>query len=133
MSVKEDAAEFHASGYNCAQSVLKACRKYYPDIDENILSAAAAGFGGGVNCGNICGALSGAVMALGLAEGFDDSDVLDSKHKISAQTKICNGIFKDKFGSLLCSELRGGRYSCDELIKFGAETAENIINKRTGE
>ena len=133
MSVKEDAAVLHAEGYNCAQSVLKACGKYYPGIDANTLSAVAAGFGGGVNCGNICGAVSGAVMALGLAEDFDDSDVLNSKHKISEQTKVCIGIFKDKFGSLLCSELRGGRYSCDELIRFGAETAENIINKRTGE
>ena len=89
MSVREEAAKLHAEGYNCAQAVLKACGKYYPGIDANTLSAVAAGFGGGVNCGNICGAVSGAVMALGLAEDFDDSDVLNSKHKISEQTKVC--------------------------------------------
>lgn len=33
MSVKDTALEYHLNGYNCAQSVLAACRDYY-DIDE---------------------------------------------------------------------------------------------------
>ena len=52
MSVKDTALEYHLNGYNCAQSVLAACRDYY-DIDEKTALAISAGFGGGVRSGEI--------------------------------------------------------------------------------
>ena len=45
MSVKDKALEYHLNGYNCAQSVMAACRDYY-DIDEKTALAISAGFGG---------------------------------------------------------------------------------------
>ena len=129
MGVKEKAIELHGRGYNCAQCVLKACSGFYPEVDGNVLTRAAAGFGGGVNCGQICGALSGAVMALGLACDFDENAVLKSKAAINQLTKFCIADFENKFDSVLCSELRGGEFSCNELIAYGAELTEKILNK----
>lgn len=130
MIISEEAVKLHGCGYNCAQCVLKACREFYPGIDDNVLSRVAAGFVGGVNCGQVCGALTGAVMALGLAQGFDDNAVLKSKADTNLLTKLCVEDFKNKYNSILCSELKGGEYICNELIAYGAELTVRLIKKQ---
>ena len=130
MGIGEKAADFHGGGYNCCQCVLKACKDYYPELDDNMLARIASGFGGGVCCGEICGALTGGVMAIGLCSRFNEKDsetVLASKAKIKEIIGSYNDDFKNHFGSLLCSELKGGKYSCNELIAYGAEMAEKMI------
>ena len=97
MSVKDKALEYHLNGYNCAQSVLAACRDYY-DIDEKTALAISAGFGGGVRSGEICGAISGAVMAAGLACPFNDSQDTEAKNKIAAIASKSVDIVRDKYG-----------------------------------
>ena len=66
MSIQESAIAYHGQGYNCAQSVLAALQEE-TGLDENTAKRVAAGFGGGVRCGEICGSITGAVMAFGLA------------------------------------------------------------------
>ena len=129
MDVKDEAMRLRGCGYNCAQCVLMACGEFYPEIEDEVLASVAAGFGGGVNCGQICGALSGAVMALGLACKFQKNSVLKSKADINQLTKFCVADFENKFDSILCSELRGGEFSCNELVAYGAELTEKILNK----
>ena len=61
----EKAFALHAEGYNCAQAVIGA----YADIigiGEQEAFSIGAGFGGGAGTGELCGAVSGAVMVLGL-------------------------------------------------------------------
>ncbi len=133
MSIKEDAVNFHAQGYNCAQCVLKACKAHYPELDDNMLARIASGFGGGVCCGEICGAVTGGVMALGLCSDFDESSsetVLGSKANVKQLIQSFNEDFKNNFESLLCSELKGGKYTCNELIAYGTELAEKMITNK---
>ena len=130
MTIAEKAVGFHACGYNCAQCVLKACREFYPELDDNTLARLASGFGGGVCCGEICGALTGGVMAIGLSNSFDESSreaVLSSKETLKKLIQSYNQDFKDNFDSLLCARLKGGKFSCNELIAFSAEAAEKMI------
>ena len=54
MSIRESAIAYHDQGYNCAQSVLAALQEE-TGLDENTAKRVAAGFGGGVRCGEICG------------------------------------------------------------------------------
>jgi C_GCAxxG_C_C family probable redox protein len=67
MSVREARAlKLFSDGnkYNCAQAVLGAfCEE--SGLDINIAFKLANGFGGGIRCGETCGAVSGAVMAIG--------------------------------------------------------------------
>lgn len=128
MSVKEEALRLHACGYNCAQCVLLACREHYPEVSEEALSAISAGFGGGIRCGEICGAVSGAVMAVGLANPYAVEDT-DGKMKMAALARECAGDFKEQFENLRCPDLKRGKHPCDELIAYGAQLAEDIINK----
>ena len=70
MEIREEATKLHESGFNCAQSVLCACGKY-TGLDDKTALALSAGFGGGARCGEICGALSGAIMVLGLTNPYN--------------------------------------------------------------
>ena len=63
MSIQESAIAYHNSGCNCAQSVLAALQEE-TGLDENTAKRVAAGFGGGVRCGEICGSITGAVMGV---------------------------------------------------------------------
>ncbi len=126
MSVQDEALRLHARGFNCAQSVLAALGSY-TGLDEKTALALSGGFGGGVRCGEICGAASGAVMALGLA--FPYSDGLDSvsKARIAKLTVSFNRAFSQKFGAIRCQDLKRSGIDCDELIAWAAEKAEEII------
>ena len=93
MSVQEESLRLHSCGYNCAQSVLAALGSY-TGLNEKTALAVSGGFGGGVRCGEICGAASGAVMALGLAFPYADGEnaflmvkELDKKEKLKRSRK----------------------------------------------
>ena len=124
MSVKDTALEYHLNGYNCAQSVLAACRDYY-DIDEKT----ALAISGGVRSGEICGAISGAVMAAGLACPFNDAQDTEAKKKIATIASKSVDIVRDKYGCVRCIDLKKNGVSCPEIIGFMAETAEKIIKE----
>ena len=120
MGIREEAVRLHGEGLNCAQCVLCACGQY-TGLDKATSESVAAGFGGGVRCGEICGAISGAVMAIGASNK-------DNTAGVAARTKQCTAAFREKYGNLRCLDLKRAGVSCDELIAFGAETAEKLIN-----
>ena len=126
MDIREEAVALHGRGYNCAQCVFGACGKY-AGIDRQSTLAIAGGFGGGVRCGEICGAISGAVMAIGAAVPFSDAENREATARIASMTRECTGAFRERFGALRCHDLKRAGVSCDELIAFGAETAEKLI------
>ncbi len=127
MDIGKRALEFHEKGYNCAQSVLAACGEY-TGMDEKTALAVSAGFGGGARSGELCGAISGAIMANGLAFPFNDASDAEAKQKIAQIATRCVDIAREKYGSVRCAELKGN-INCSEIITMMAEAAEEIINK----
>ena len=128
MDIREKAEKLHKSGFNCAQSVLGASSEYI-GLDENTALAVSAGFGGGVRSGEICGAISGAVMAIGMAQQKDPADP-ETKAKTAAQTKELVKAFREKFGCVRCFELKQADVSCAELIEYASQLAEEIIRNK---
>lgn len=102
----QKALELFDSGYNCSQSVIGAlCGQY--GVDEQLLMKLACGFGGGIRCGEVCGAVSGAVMVVGLKYGQYIANDIDSKKKCNEITlKFMEEYLKRK-GTVLCRELLG--------------------------
>ena len=127
MTVSEKAVLLHGQGYNCAQSVLAACGEY-TGMDEKTALAVSAGFGGGARSGELCGAISGAIMANGLAFPFNDASDAEAKQKIAQIATRCVDIAREKYGRVRCAELKGN-INCSEIITIMAEAAEEIINK----
>ena len=127
MDIGQKALEYHASGYNCAQSVFAACCEY-TGMDEKTALALSAGFGGGLRSGEICGAVAGAVMATDLVFPFNDAANTEAKQKVAAIAQQCVGIAREKYGYVRCADLKGN-INCSEIITFMAKTAEEVIRK----
>lgn len=71
MNPEDEAKRLFDNGFNCAESVLLATshEKFAQSIG-GIIPRIATGFGGGIaRNGDVCGALTGGVMAIGLALG----------------------------------------------------------------
>ena len=131
MDKKAMIKELHGQGFNCAQSVLAACAEY-TGLDRNLGLAIAGGFGGGLRAGEVCGAVSGAAMALGLCCPHTTPDAPEEKARISAQSaELCNR-FREEFGCLTCRDLLqkyGGKDMCVRFMEYCAELASDIIEK----
>ncbi len=91
---------------NCAQAVVEV---YAPEtgISEETARRVAAAFAGGMGCGEICGAVSGALMVLGLK--FGKTRPIDSTADKQTFAKVDQFIqeFKKRHGSVHCSRLLG--------------------------
>ena len=89
-------------GFNCAQSVL-APFAVQLGLDESQMLKLASPFGGGVaRRGEVCGAMTGALMVIGLAQG---SDTPSGKESIYALGQAFLERFEARHGTILCREL----------------------------
>ena len=119
MDVKEKAVALHKEGCNSAQSVLCSLEEY-TKLPFETAKRVAEGFGGGVRCGEICGSVTGAIMAMGLVK----------ERPIADQTRDFTQQFKEKMGCLRCAELlekNGGKGNCNTFIGYCAQEMEKIL------
>ena len=111
------ALEYFDSSYNCAQSTFKAILEHkglYFDKATQVSSA----FGGGItHTGQQCGAISGAIMAIGALVGRTESDV--SEHKAATYRYASEFIdrFTEEFRKIRCDDLTGINMSDEEALK----------------
>ena len=104
---KDVALEYFAAGYNCAEAVLLAVAQAQ-GIESPLLPGIASGFGGGIGrCGEVCGSLSGAVMALGLKYGRSDPKDGRAKDFLYARSEEIIQDFEEEFGNIQCLSLTG--------------------------
>lgn len=112
-----------ARGANCAQAVLGAMTDV-TGLSPELSSRVACGFGGGMRAGELCGAATGAVMAIGMALGNADCGDADVRERAYAAVIEFNRRFKAEFGSLICRELLGCDTSTPQGKKHMAEHPE---------
>ncbi len=75
-------------------------------IEDGPLPRLAAGFGGGIGgSGATCGALVGAVMAVGLIHGRDSSE--EERGAAGAISRQIHDAFEEQMGSTACRKLTG--------------------------
>ena len=85
-ALAERAEELFFEGYTCAQSVVLAFADV-TGVDEGVLRRLSAPFGGGMGrLREVCGAVSGMAMLLGLSRGWDTLDK-EEKRKNSASVR----------------------------------------------
>jgi C_GCAxxG_C_C family probable redox protein len=119
MSLEDKAEENSVNGYNCAESVLLAFlsdwEKYFR---SGITSAAATAFGGGMGrSGHICGAISGGLIAIGLAVGRTDAKDEGGRQEAYEASRELLQSFRKQWGALTCRELT----QCDLSTPEGYE------------
>ncbi|MCD8350878.1 MAG: C-GCAxxG-C-C family protein [Planctomycetaceae bacterium] len=118
MSQKQDEAlALFAGECNCCQAVIAAMGEKYGLSREDCIRVGAA-FGGGMRRGEVCGAVTGALMVLGLRHGASAPGEPDKKKEANAKTIEFMKTFEERFGSYLCRELikANGKKICDQAI-----------------
>jgi C_GCAxxG_C_C family probable redox protein len=109
------------SGYNCAQSVLLACKDDL-GYDENLASAISVGFGGGMGrLQEKCGAVTGAFMVIGLYSSKIHQDNLSRKNHSYSLIQQFDQKFKSLHHTTQCRELLGCDLRTEEGHTYAVE------------
>ncbi len=140
----ERAAVYFKQGFSCSQSVLAA---FAPELGLDLEAAlrVASAFGGGIaHRDEICGAVSGALMALGLRYGRTRAEDRAAKETTYCQAGEFMRLFGERHGTLACSALlhcnlsdpqelerarREGLFSsvCPRFVEDAAEIVERLL------
>ena len=106
------ATKFMEQGYVWSEAVLLAvCQDF--GIENEIIPQIASYFGGGIgNTGAVCGAVVGAVMAIGLIKGRGKS--MEDWLEISVLVQDFRSRFEAEMGTINCRELIGGDLTTEE-------------------
>lgn len=136
----------HAEGFNCSQAVVSAvCEEFGTDRVTALRLSGA--FGGGVACsGGMCGAISGAMMLIGMKHSR--TSPMDDTSKARCYEVAAEFLhrFKESHGGCVnCRDLlRGNRFDpeeynvmeqdgrlawCDDFIRYAAEAAYQLLTE----
>jgi C_GCAxxG_C_C family probable redox protein len=101
-------------GHGCSESVLLAVSQEF-GIESEIIPKIASCFAGGIgNSGSVCGAVTGAVMAIGLI--VKEGDSMDDYLKKLSMAQEFRQRFEDEMKTINCHELTGADLTTPEGI-----------------
>lgn len=141
------AYDYHKKGYNCAQAVAAAFGDLTGWTKEQLF-AAAGSFGGGFGGSHqeACGAVSGALLVLGVLFPFTEEGDQEAKRKIYGLAGEFRHRFFDVFGYTRCAELLKARPGvterteaarrlgitahCDIMIVTAVELLEALLREQ---
>jgi len=128
MNRADDAERIFLSGGNCSQAVFTA---FAGDlgIKEQDAMRIGCGFGGGMRMSETCGAVTGAIMALGVRYGNSDLTNLDGKKATYAKVEEFLAQFRKAHGTTCCRELLGCDVNTPEGYKLASEGGAQCMFK----
>jgi len=143
MTKSEKALDLFANNFNCSQAVLTAFASDF-GIDEELALKLGTSFGGGARNGEICGAVSGALLVLGLKYGHYIASDNEQKSRSYAIAVDYTNRFKEANGSIVCRDLLGYDLTipeeaacikekclfaevCPKMIKSAVEILEDVL------
>lgn len=102
-----EALEMFKSGYHCSQAVFAVFSEDFGLSKETALKIACP-FGGGIGgYGKTCGALTGALMVIGLKYGTTKATDMEAKKLSREKTRQLIEAFEKAHGTSNCNELVG--------------------------
>ncbi len=108
MERPDKAIKYFRSKFNCSQSVFTVFGTGYGLSEDACLKTACA-FGAGMGRQQLtCGAVTGALMAIGLKYGKAVGDPEENKQRTYEKTREFFTEFKKKHGTVSCRELLKG-------------------------
>lgn len=122
----EQAKALFLEGYNCAQAVFVVFAEDYGISREAALKLSSS-FGGGFGrLREVCGAVCGMTMALGLAEGNTDPE---GKLAHYEKVRALMSEFSERHGCYICRDLiaTGDHHACAEFVYSAAEILEKYL------
>ncbi len=143
MTHEEKAIWYYNHNFNCSQSVFTAFAVEL-GIDEKTALMLGTNFGGGARKGEMCGAVSGALMVLGLKYGHCESENSESKQFAYRVSENFMNRFIKKNSTVVCREILGYditkaddmavikeknlfRTLCPQIVSCAVQILEDII------
>ena len=99
-------------GFHCSQVVADHIAERF-DLDKGAWLRLTAGLGGGCCHGDTCGAISAAILGLGVAYGYDEANPGEKDVFLKEKVKELQERFIEKNGSVLCRDLLNGYDNAD--------------------
>ena len=113
MNYVEEAVQLFEDGYMCSQAVLAVfCEEF--GLSREQAFKISISFGGGMRKGEVCGACTGAIMALGLKYG-------ENKSKSDEMCVKFLDSFEKENGSYICRDLLDCDIRTEEGIKYAID------------
>ena len=107
MNYSDKARGLFKEGYNCSQAVLLAFSDL-TGMDEKTASMLSSSFGGGMGrLREVCGAVSGMFMVIGILCGYSDPKDQAAKKAHYERIQQLAEAFRRENGSIICRELLG--------------------------
>lgn len=110
------------AGIDCSQVVTGEFAEAL-GMEKESLQKLSACFGGGMQCGETCGAVTGALMVIGSRYGHSENGNDKQKGIMAAKAAQFKAMFAEKYPSYLCRELLGHDISkegeMDKVLKKG--------------
>ena len=117
MDHKEKALNYFSQKLHCSQAVLAAFAEECGITEEQALKLGSC-FGGGMRKGEVCGAVTGALMALGLLYGQKNAGDTEGRLVSNKINDLMMDRFKEKCGSYICNDLLGCDISTAEGVQY---------------
>jgi len=145
MNKVEMSQNYFKNGFNCSQAVFTTFAVDMGMSEEMALKVATQ-FGGGARKGEMCGAVSGALMVLGLKYGHYHEGALEEKAKAYSIAEDFMNCFIEKNGTVVCRELLGYdltkpedmakikeldlfKITCPKMIQCATEIVEEMLQE----
>ena len=103
---REEIRDLFMEGIDCSQVVAGEFDEK-TGMDRETLRKMAACFGGGMQCGETCGAVTGALMVIGLVYGHSREGDQAQKDRMLEKVSEFKRLFGEKYPSCMCRELLG--------------------------
>ncbi len=138
------AVSYFYQGYNCAQATALAFLEEMGCEKQDLVKLASS-FGGGMGIQEVCGALTGALMAIGMIKGYDDPQNKEAKTNHYELIRTISARFEKENGSIICRELledleRNPRPTtqtppkkCEYFVRYAASIVEDILQTQNGD
>jgi len=127
--LKDNIGKYYFEGnYNCAETIIRAGNEYYNlGLHDNDMILVGA-FGGGIQCGNTCGAILSAAGILSMKY------VEKKAHESADIKKVTTNLIREfnlKYGSTLCKDIKAQsfkpEYRCLKTVEAACDILEKVI------
>jgi C_GCAxxG_C_C family probable redox protein len=120
MTTADTAAELFETGCACSQAVLGALAPRFGMDTEQALRIATC-FAGGMRRADTCGAVTGALMVIGLATAGDGCRTAEGRGPAYTTGAAFTDAFRQAHGALECRTLLGCDVTTEDGKQFAAE------------
>ncbi len=120
-NIEKSSELFNERHYHCSQAVFGAFAEEL-GIPEELALKIGGCFGAGMNEGEVCGCVTGALMAIGLKYGQGKDDDYEGRTKERELSMKFYDKFKAENSSCICRDLLGYDFGKPEEIKYIQET-----------